>query len=138
MVRSKYIGRKFVSDDAKLFSRERRNVSIDRGIVLRRISCGSDNYPQTLEEKYPHVLEQVYKLWDSPAVEHYLNDLLKPSYSGGRYERAGFPSEAWDEIYQLLGHYQNIREAQNESGSRPSSFMGSLRSVFGKDKAGRD
>jgi hypothetical protein len=55
-----------------------------------------------LDERFPHVLENVVKLWDSPDVEPYFVDLLQPDgRGGGRLDRDGFPAQAWQEILRL-------------------------------------
>jgi hypothetical protein len=55
-----------------------------------------------LGERFPHILERVIKLWNSPEAEAYFNDLLQPNgRGGGRMDRDGFPETAWYEIFQL-------------------------------------
>jgi hypothetical protein len=134
-----------VSDNAEMFGREKRYPSISREMVVSKIGCGPNYYPYMLESQYPHVLENVVKLWNSPEGERYLNDLLNPSSSGGRFERAGFPDKVWDEIYYLLDlyrKYQSEREAREEiravNAAKPQTgLMGSLFKAFGKDRNGR-
>lgn len=75
---------------------------ISRDIVLHTLKCSPNQYPQTLDENFPHVLENVIRLWDSPDAEHYLADLLQPNgRGGGRFDREGFPDSAWEEILHL-------------------------------------
>lgn len=75
---------------------------INRNVVLHTLKCNPSQYPQTLDEKFPHVLEKVVKLWDSPDAESYFVDLLQPNgRGGGRFDRDGFPNKAWEEILQL-------------------------------------
>lgn len=75
---------------------------ISRETVLRILKCSPNQYPQMLEEKFPHVLEKIVNLWDSPEGDSYLADLLQPNgRGGGRFDRDGFPDKAWDEILQL-------------------------------------
>lgn len=73
-----------------------------RETVLQTLKCSPIDYPVLLAEKFPHVLEKIVKLWDSPEVEPYFADLLQPSgRGGGRMDRAGFPDRVWDEILHL-------------------------------------
>jgi len=77
------------------------NAMIDREVVLHTLKCNPNQYPQMLDEKFPHVLKNVVKFWESPDVELYFADLLQPIRSGGRFNRDGFPDAAWQEILQL-------------------------------------
>jgi len=75
---------------------------INREIVLHTLKCSPNQYPQMLDERFPHVLETVVRLWNSPDAEYYLADLLQPNgRGGGRFDREGFPDRAWDEIMYL-------------------------------------
>jgi len=74
----------------------------NREIVLQTLKCLPNEYPYILEEEFPHVLEKIVQLWNSPVGEVYLVDLLNPNYSGGRFYRHGFPVKAWHEILLLL------------------------------------
>lgn len=72
---------------------------IDKDIVLHTLKCAPSQYPQVLEEQFPHILENILKLWDSPEAEPYIADLLRPNV--GRFDRDGFPDQAWKEILHL-------------------------------------
>lgn len=75
---------------------------ISREAVLSTLQCSPNQYPQLLEERFPHVLERIVKLWNSPEAETYFADLLQPNgRGGGRFDRDGFPEKAWQEIFQL-------------------------------------
>lgn len=75
---------------------------LNREIVLHTLKCSPNQYPHTLDERFPHVLENVVRLWDSPDAEYYLADLLQPNgRGGGRFDREGFPDRAWEEIMHL-------------------------------------
>jgi hypothetical protein len=74
---------------------------MNREVVLHTLKCSPNQYPQMLDERFPHVLEKMVKLWNSPEVEPYIADLLHPTRSGGRFDRDGFPDRAWQEIFQL-------------------------------------
>ncbi len=74
----------------------------NRDEVIRILQCTPNEYPHVLETRFPHVLENILKLWDSPDGEAYFNDLLQPNgRGGGRYDRDGFPDDAWQEILNL-------------------------------------
>jgi len=62
-----------------------------------------------LGEKFPHILEKIVQLWNSPDGEAYLADLLRPTYSGGRFDRVGFPEKVWQEILRLNELYMKPR-----------------------------
>jgi hypothetical protein len=72
---------------------------IDRQAVLQTLKCNPEQYPRTLDERFPHVLEKVIELWDTEDAEAYLADLLRPNV--GRFDRDGFPDAAWEEILRL-------------------------------------
>lgn len=72
---------------------------IDREAVLNTLKCSPDKYPQMLDERFPHILQKVVELWDSPEAESYMAELLRPNV--GRFDRDGFPDEAWEEILHL-------------------------------------
>lgn len=74
---------------------------MNKEVVLHTLKCSPNQYPQMLDEKFPHVLEHVISLWDTPDAEPYFVDLLQPLCSGGRFNRDGFPDRAWMEILQL-------------------------------------
>lgn len=83
---------------------------VSKAIVQQTLKCTPDQYPQMLEEKFPHVLEKIVALWNSPDGEAYFADLLQPNgRGGGRMDRDGFPDAAWDEILQLKQLYDESR-----------------------------
>lgn len=80
-----------------------------RETILQTLKCLPNQYPKILEEKYPHILEKIVQLWNSPDGEAYLADLLQPTISGGRFDRAGFPENVWQEILRLNELYMKPR-----------------------------
>jgi hypothetical protein len=75
---------------------------VSREIIQQTLKCTPNQYPAILEEKFPHVLEKIVRLWNSSEAEHYFTDLLQPNgRGGGRFDRDGFPEKAWKEILQL-------------------------------------
>jgi hypothetical protein len=108
-----------------------------REFVIEKLRCDASNYPLMLEKKYPHVLEKIISLWDTQDAEDYLNDLLKPTYSGGRHGREGFHEQAWDEILHLLTLLKKPRPRQSlkdtsEDKSSSFSLLSMLKDVFDK------
>jgi len=82
---------------------------VNKDKVLQTLKCFPNQYPKLLEEKFPHVLEKIVQLWNSPDGETYLADLLHPTNSGGRLDRSGFPEKAWQEILLLNELYKKPR-----------------------------
>lgn len=75
---------------------------VNRDAVLQTLKCSPTQYPQMLHDRFPHVLENILKLWNSHDGEAYFNDLLQPNgRGGGRFDRDGFPEKAWQEIFSL-------------------------------------
>jgi len=78
----------------------------NRESVLQILRCSPNQYPQMLEEKFPHILDKIISLWNSGDCEAYLADLLQPNgRGGGRMDRDGFPEKAWQEIFHLKQLY---------------------------------
>jgi hypothetical protein len=89
---------------------KRRLAMISREAVLQTLQCTPSQYPQMLEERFPHVLEKIVQLWNSHEGEHYMADLLQPNgRGGGRFDRDGFPERAWQEIFLLKQLYHQPR-----------------------------
>ena len=83
---------------------------VSRETVLQTLKCLPNQYPQLLNEKFPHILEKIVELWNSPDGEDYFNDLLQPNgRGGGRFDRHGFPEKVWWEIYSLNELYKKPR-----------------------------
>ena len=83
---------------------------ISKEAVTQTLGCNPNQYPQILNDKFPHILEKIVKLWNSPDGESYLADLLQPNgRGGGRMDRDGFPEGAWQEIFQLKVLYSKPR-----------------------------
>ena len=75
---------------------------LDKQVIFNTLKCSNDKYPRALEQKFPHILEKIIKLWNSPDVGVYIADLLQPNgRSGGRLDRDGFPPDAAKEIFEL-------------------------------------
>lgn len=82
---------------------------ISREVVMQTLICSTSEYPELLEKRFPHVLEKIVELWNSPDAEAYFADLLQPiGRGGGRMDRAGFPDEVWEEILRLKQLYDEL------------------------------
>jgi len=74
----------------------------DKEMVMATFDCLPNEYPQILEKQFPHVLNKIIALWNSPHCSSYFTDLLqKNGRGGGRMNREGFPEDAWWEIFKL-------------------------------------
>lgn len=83
---------------------------ISRETVLYTLKCGTNQYPQLLEDKFPHILAKIVNLWNSTDGETYFADLLQPNgRGGGRIDRDGFPDKVWEEILKLKLLYDKPR-----------------------------
>ena len=84
---------------------------INKSVVMQTIKCNPDQYPQTLGDRFPHILEKIVLLWNSPEADAYFADLLQPNgRGGGRMDRDGFPETAWQEILHLRLLYTKSRQ----------------------------
>jgi hypothetical protein len=83
---------------------------INKDVIMQSLNCPADQYPEMLHEKFPHVLNKIVQLWNSPDADAYFADLLQPiGRGGGRMDRDGFPDAAWDEILQLKQLHDQTR-----------------------------
>lgn len=90
--------------------RVKREIGVSKELVNQTLKCSPNLYPHVLEARFPHILEKIVRLWNSPEGEAYFADLLQPNgRGGGRFDREGFPENAWNEIFQLLQLYKKPR-----------------------------
>lgn len=104
---------------------------------------GAD-YPSYIEHRHPHILEKVDALWDSPAIDDYLGDLLIDKRGG----RRGFAPEAIKEINALREFRQRetLRAAESAAAAAqelqergiPFTRAGFLGAVEAGDRAAVD
>lgn len=66
-------------------------------------TCASA-YPRHLEQNFPHVFENIVRLWGTPQMESFFNNLLITQRTG----RQGFSPEAADEILGLISAYHKL------------------------------
>ena len=57
-------------------------------------------YPYELEQHYQRIMEKIIKLWPTPQMEKFFNDLMVTDHSE-RGERQGFPPNVAKELYYL-------------------------------------
>lgn len=65
-----------------------------------------NHYPHQLETKFPHVLEKISELWESPDLEPYFVELLFDRRGG----RQGFPQQVVAELFALYEIYDKGQE----------------------------
>lgn len=80
--------------------------------VLKVLSNKADYYPHKLEQQFPHILEKIIIMWDSPEFDSYLNKFMLDKRD---HARQGFPPEIASEILRL----SMLHSAQ--FGTKPSS-----------------
>lgn len=79
-------------------------------VVFRTLKCSKELYPRILEKRFPHVLEKIVALWNSPDFPPYIADLMQTNgRSGGRLDRDGFPKDVWQELYKLAEFHKSTR-----------------------------
>ncbi|HZV54152.1 MAG TPA: hypothetical protein VFF82_04360 [Rhodocyclaceae bacterium] len=64
----------------------------------------AEAYPRQLEQQFPHVVEKIVRLWGSPDMEPFFDELLITTRTG----RQGFPVEAAAEILRLVTVYRKL------------------------------
>jgi len=65
--------------------------------LLRILGGETKFYPYALESKYPRILAQIMRLWDTPGIDNYFSGLMVTD----REDRAGFPPDVAAEIMRL-------------------------------------
>lgn len=61
-------------------------------------------YPHCLEERFPHVFEQVVELWGRAELDAYFDSLMTTK----RPSRQGFPEAALRELFQLANLHDQL------------------------------
>ena len=61
-------------------------------------------YPRYVEEHYPHVFENIVRMWGTSEMEPFLNSLMVTQRSG----RQGFSPDAASEIIRLIAAYEKL------------------------------
>lgn len=83
--------------------------------VLQLIEGDEMRYPHSLEKQFPHLLNKIVELWNSPALDPYLQQLMLDTRD---HQRHGFPPEVAADIMRLgrLNGEQRERAAAKRSG----------------------
>lgn len=55
-------------------------------------------YPYALEQQFPHMLNKIVELWNSPELDPYLQQLMLDQRD---HQRQGFPAEVATDILRL-------------------------------------
>jgi hypothetical protein len=79
------------------FNRNESEMMMNENI-LKVLNTNTEFYPQNLEQKFPHLLERMIKLWNSPQFDAYVNQLMLDKRE---HHRQGFPAEVASEILRL-------------------------------------
>ncbi len=66
--------------------------------VLKVLKNKADYYPHMLEKQFPHILDKIVIMWDSPEFDTYLNKFMLDKRDKARQ---GFPPEIASEILRL-------------------------------------
>lgn len=66
--------------------------------ILKVLSNKTEYYPHKLEKQFPHILDKVIIMWDSPEFDSYLNKFMLDKRDHARH---GFPPEVATEILRL-------------------------------------
>ena len=66
--------------------------------ILKLIGNKAEYYPHKLEQQYPHILDKIMIMWDSPEFDSYLNKFMLDKREHFRH---GFPDDVASEILRL-------------------------------------
>lgn len=66
--------------------------------ILEMLKNKEELYPHQLEQKFPHILDRLVIMWDSPEFDAYLNKFMLDTRA---HARQGFPPEVANEILRL-------------------------------------
>jgi len=66
--------------------------------ILEILNNKEEFYPHQLEQKFPHILDRLIIMWDSPEFDSYLNKFMLDTRA---HARQGFPPEVASEILHL-------------------------------------
>ena len=77
------------------------------------------DYPQHIEQRFPHILAKIAELWGTPQLDAYLDVLLLPE----RQERQGFPADVATEVFRLSSVHSQITFEQKATTSGWSAVM---------------
>ncbi|MEO8410146.1 MAG: hypothetical protein ABI478_06215 [Propionivibrio sp.] len=80
------------------------NVPAIKAALQEKMGAYVADYPQHIEQGFPHVLARIAELWGTPQLDAYLDALLLPD----RQERQGFPADVATEVFRLSAIHSEI------------------------------
>lgn len=89
------------------------DVPAIRATLMEKMGEYADDYPQHIEQRYPHILAKLAELWGTTALDKYLDVLLLPD----RQERQGFPGDVATEVFHLSSVHGQITFDQKATTS---------------------
>ena len=89
--------------------------------LLRILGGKTEDYPHTLEYKYPRIFGKIMALWDAPEIDDYFMELVVDK----RGDRAGFPQDVAAEIVHL-----SLVHAAHHSADQQTDVWGVASSSF--------
>lgn len=66
--------------------------------ILKALNNKAEYYPHKLEQQFPHILDKIIIMWDSPDFDSYLNKFMLDKRD---HARQGFPPDIASEIMRL-------------------------------------
>ncbi len=66
--------------------------------ILKLIGGEENHYPHALEKQFPHMLNRIIELWNSPELDPYLEQLMLDTRD---HQRQGFPPDVATDIMRL-------------------------------------
>ncbi len=81
-------------------------------------------YPNKLEQHYPRIMEKIIKLWPTPQMEEFFNDLMVNN-DPMRGDRQGFPPEVARELYYLSKVFEGTRNLPKSVDNNPLAHLNS-------------
>lgn len=83
--------------------------------VLKVLGNKTDFYPHQLEQQFPHILDHIIQIWDSPEFDSHLNKLM---LDHREQRRQGFPPEVASELLRL-----SILHGEQHVKAEPKSWI---------------
>jgi hypothetical protein len=92
---------------------EIHDVQAIKAKLLAKMGARSADYPVHIEQRFPHILANVAKLWGTAELDAYLETLMLPDRDG----RQGFPPEVAMEMFHLSFAHAALGLAPKSSGT---------------------
>lgn len=84
-------------DESSKAAAQHYDVPALRATLQAKMGEHVADYPQHVEQRFPHILAKIAECWGTPKLDAYLDMLLLPD----RQERQGFPNEVAMDIFRL-------------------------------------